>query len=53
MDSVDEKILLSNAIADHLCLAITENFNCSRITANTLDNLLFALKRKKENRTHS
>ncbi len=48
IDSVDDKILLSNAIADHLCLAITENRNCSRITTNKFDNLLFFLKEKEK-----
>lgn len=46
MDSVDDKILLSNAIADHLCLGISEDLSCSRITTNTLDNLLFVLRGK-------
>ena len=39
-------MLLSKAIADHLCLAITENFSCSRMTTNTFDNLLFVLRKK-------
>ena len=47
-------MVLSKAIADHLCLAITEYFNCSRITAKMLDNLCCVLKRKvKNNVTHS